>query len=342
MCTSHHRLNGHESEQTLGDSEGQGSLVGYSPWGRKELDTTERLTHNTGNYQVLGTVQDTRLTRMSQHGLSLTEFSLMGSPTLLQPYTSYNRGERPTAAMNSLPLGSMDTGRIQRGVLPASLSMRLQNTLTTQRHSPLKSGLRHLSHFNLQMRKLRHQGREITHQGPLSNEVGKLGLVHRYLASLQEEMPLNHSTGNQALREGAEGSSQWSSSRVSLFMPKKTPKSSSRAGHISVLPSPFYQHCSSTILDATMGHRKVTGGTSLVVQWLRMCLAMQGTQVRSLVRELRSHVPQLLKPTHTGGHGLQLLSHVTHRRSHMVQLRPDAAKKTNKKKNKKRNATGKR
>ena len=25
----------------LGDSEGQGSLVCYSPWGRKELDTTQ-------------------------------------------------------------------------------------------------------------------------------------------------------------------------------------------------------------------------------------------------------------------------------------------------------------
>ena len=31
-------------------------------------------------------------------------------------------------------------------------------------------------------------------------------------------------------------------------------------------------------------------GTSLVVQWLRICLAMQGTQVRSLVEELRSHM----------------------------------------------------
>ena len=28
--------------------------------------------------------------------------------------------------------------------------------------------------------------------------------------------------------------------------------------------------------------------TSLVVQWLRICLAMQGTQVQSLLRELRS------------------------------------------------------
>ena len=28
-----------------GESHGQRSLVGYSPWGCKELDTTERLTH---------------------------------------------------------------------------------------------------------------------------------------------------------------------------------------------------------------------------------------------------------------------------------------------------------
>ena len=27
-----------------GEFHGQRSLVGYSPWGRKELDTTERLT----------------------------------------------------------------------------------------------------------------------------------------------------------------------------------------------------------------------------------------------------------------------------------------------------------
>ena len=33
-------------------------------------------------------------------------------------------------------------------------------------------------------------------------------------------------------------------------------------------------------------------GTSLVVQWLRIRLAMQGMQVRSLVGELRFHMPQ--------------------------------------------------
>ena len=39
-----HRLNGHEFEQTQGDSEGQGSLACCSPWGHKESDTTEKLT----------------------------------------------------------------------------------------------------------------------------------------------------------------------------------------------------------------------------------------------------------------------------------------------------------
>ena len=35
--------NGHEFEQTLGDSEGQGNLVCCSPWGHRESDMTERL-----------------------------------------------------------------------------------------------------------------------------------------------------------------------------------------------------------------------------------------------------------------------------------------------------------
>ena len=39
MVGCHHQLNGHEFEQTLGES-GQGSLACCRPWGRTELDTT--------------------------------------------------------------------------------------------------------------------------------------------------------------------------------------------------------------------------------------------------------------------------------------------------------------
>ena len=38
----HHWLDGHEFAQALGAGDGQGSLAWCSPWGRKELDTTER------------------------------------------------------------------------------------------------------------------------------------------------------------------------------------------------------------------------------------------------------------------------------------------------------------
>ena len=41
MVGWHHRLNGHEFEQALGDSEGQGSLVCGNPWSCKESDMTE-------------------------------------------------------------------------------------------------------------------------------------------------------------------------------------------------------------------------------------------------------------------------------------------------------------
>ena len=43
MVGWHYQLNGHEFEQPPGVADGQGSLMCYSPCGRKELDMTERL-----------------------------------------------------------------------------------------------------------------------------------------------------------------------------------------------------------------------------------------------------------------------------------------------------------
>ena len=44
-----HTRNGHEFEQTLGGSDGQGSLACCSPCGHKELDTTELLNNIVGS-----------------------------------------------------------------------------------------------------------------------------------------------------------------------------------------------------------------------------------------------------------------------------------------------------
>ena len=74
---------------------------------------------------------------------------------------------------------------------------------------------------------------------------------------------------------------------------------------------------------------QANAGTSVVFQWLRIRLPMQGTWVQSLVRELRSHMPQ-------GNRGriLQLLNLYTttretvscKKRSWVPQLWPDTAK----------------
>ena len=52
MVGCHHQLNEHESEQILGDTEGQGRLVCCSPWGCKESDTIEWRNNNNNNWRV--------------------------------------------------------------------------------------------------------------------------------------------------------------------------------------------------------------------------------------------------------------------------------------------------
>ena len=54
MVRQHHCTNVHEFEQTLRDSEEQGSLVCCNPWGHKESDMTQQLNNNNINYLVNG------------------------------------------------------------------------------------------------------------------------------------------------------------------------------------------------------------------------------------------------------------------------------------------------
>ena len=62
MVGWHRRLNGHEFEQTPGVGDGQGSLASCSPWGHKELDTTEQLIMASGpitSWQIDGETVET-------------------------------------------------------------------------------------------------------------------------------------------------------------------------------------------------------------------------------------------------------------------------------------------
>ena len=52
MVGWYHQLSGHEFEWTLGVGDGQGGLACCSPWGCKELDTTERLNWSELNRHI--------------------------------------------------------------------------------------------------------------------------------------------------------------------------------------------------------------------------------------------------------------------------------------------------
>ena len=51
-----HRLNGHEFELILRDSEGRGSLACCSLWGHKEVDMNERLNNQRKKNRAGGRV----------------------------------------------------------------------------------------------------------------------------------------------------------------------------------------------------------------------------------------------------------------------------------------------
>ena len=71
MVGCHHRLNGHEFEQTLGDGEGRGSLACYSPGNRKESDTTERLNSNNTDTASSLSVHSLKFTLGVAHSVGL-------------------------------------------------------------------------------------------------------------------------------------------------------------------------------------------------------------------------------------------------------------------------------
>ena len=73
MVGWHHRFNGHEFEQSVRDSEGQGSLACCSPWGGKESDKTEWLNRNSNKVSPQLPLEEAQL-----HSLSLLEAFFLG------------------------------------------------------------------------------------------------------------------------------------------------------------------------------------------------------------------------------------------------------------------------
>ena len=117
MVAWHHWLNGHELEQTQGDSEGQGSLACCCSRGCRELDTTQRLNNNhwrrEGLTRVLwapgGPPDWWSRTPLSPVGPSLSEMFKPASPVLLPfgaPEGSLCPGHGLTLSAASSPMAS--------------------------------------------------------------------------------------------------------------------------------------------------------------------------------------------------------------------------------------------
>ena len=84
MIGWHHRLNGHQFEQALGDGEGQGSLACCSPWGGKELDMTERLNNNNKAKYIMRNVGlDEAQTGIRIAGRNISNLRYAGDTTLM-------------------------------------------------------------------------------------------------------------------------------------------------------------------------------------------------------------------------------------------------------------------
>ena len=76
MARWHHRCNGHEPGQTLGDGEEQRGLECCSPWGCKELDTTGQLNNNNWRKPWYGRTNTSQYslkpyTKQPRHGINL-------------------------------------------------------------------------------------------------------------------------------------------------------------------------------------------------------------------------------------------------------------------------------
>ena len=85
MVGRHHRLNGPEFEQALGDGDGQGSLVCCSPWGRKELDTTALVDREPSKEVNHPTQSRAALTELSLENLRKYPNSDLGLKCVSEP-----------------------------------------------------------------------------------------------------------------------------------------------------------------------------------------------------------------------------------------------------------------
>ena len=119
MFGQHHQLNGHEFEQTPGDSEGQGSLACCNPWSHKESDVTQScccdlvmLLFNNNLYTYLRMCILCQIRRHKRHGFNPWVGKIpwrRAWPPIVEFLPGESHGQRSMARTSSQGLKELDT-----------------------------------------------------------------------------------------------------------------------------------------------------------------------------------------------------------------------------------------
>ena len=96
MVGWHHQFDGHEFEQTLGDSEGQGNLKCYSSWDHKELGMIEWLN----KYDISHSLSD--LLHLG-HKILFNLYSGVSTKFLLSLYVFFSSNSRLNSGSSNIP-----------------------------------------------------------------------------------------------------------------------------------------------------------------------------------------------------------------------------------------------
>ena len=146
MVGWHHQLNGHEFEWTLGDSEGQGSLVCCSPWGCKESDMTQQLrlplftTRSKRLFKLVSTWTHFASTNLIILQFPMSQLELVLSCLNLNSLCPY-KVDHPTVSHVSKWLPVAWTKKKKNVILSFSLSNSMSNSL----ENPVSSIFRNIS-----------------------------------------------------------------------------------------------------------------------------------------------------------------------------------------------------
>ena len=112
------KFNGGEFEQTLGDSEGQESLAGCSPWGCKESHTTWQLNSKRREADLITNTMKEMENCAEKHFCHVTNQQMSEVQNLEVPFCSFDRGYLSSCHSNLFTPWHLMVTFLPKGTVP--------------------------------------------------------------------------------------------------------------------------------------------------------------------------------------------------------------------------------